>query len=260
MFRKIILSVLSCVASATVAQAGHLELVAELSDEQRTAVQQKFADPYISASKENAGLTWVESVRVAYPHLRPLKTIKYTTMLAQRITEGQAQLIAQSYINSAKTLAVNEIQTTPFMNWQESPTRIIERRSSVDYPDEIISTHGEAVYCTLETSLTSNPNTLCVLQQHVIKELRPEIENLAYNSNSFGSIAFGRTGFFEEKGLENNRNWLAIGEMEKEIGRLSSQSGHLILTFTSFKLNYIEDNGEIKFSIPFNLTDQQVSQ
>lgn len=251
MLKKFTLNVLSFVSLATVAQAGHLELVAELSKDQRAAVAKKFVEPYVSTTRQ--GLTWAGNIQVRYPHLRPLEDMQYTTTLADCIAEEQAQLIAQTYIDSAKSLAVKEISTTPFINTMEPSYYVVGRRSSLEYPETIISPDEEAVVCDLETSLTSNPKTLHYLQQKVIEELGSQVEDLKGKSDSFGFIAFGKTRFFEDKNFGDNSSWTALGEMDKKICLLSSKLDPLTLTFTTFNLRYIEDDGEIKFSMPFNL-------
>lgn len=259
MHKKFILSVLSFTSLLTAVQAGELVLEAELSEEQKAGVIRKFVAPFVTDMKPNnqAGLIEIEGGLIRYPHLQPLKTMRYTTTLAFKVDEKEAGLIAEAYIKNAKLLKINEISTSPFLYVGEPCYETVPVRSSLNDPGLSSSDGKEVKYHALEISATSNPEILHTLKNKVVKELGSRIEGLQNKSDSFGSICFARTGFFESK---DDPEWpsegyrFELGKMHNKIYHHSVNGDPLTLTFTKINLKYIDDKNKEIFTHSIDLS------
>jgi hypothetical protein len=126
MYKKFFLSLLSFASLATVAQAGHLELTADLSEEQKAVVCKKFVEPYQEKYQGEyfnvvIGKGFNESVVGLYrPYITPLKEMSFNTTLASNIQVDEAKMIAKAYIDIANKSGANKVSTSPYLNGNES--------------------------------------------------------------------------------------------------------------------------------------------
>jgi hypothetical protein len=226
-----------------------LVLEAELSEEQRVAIQHKFVEPYVKDWQKIKAKS-KEGAYIVSPQLEALETMKYTIPLISGIEAEEIDRIVAAYIAGAKAMGLQEISFTPCMPYslgKLSGWRAIEGEKYGDGSE----TWDSETYLVPPSVLTKP------WDQAFLKEMGDE--GKAFRGKlcgQHGSISYARTVDYRDHSptVEEKAVWSGRTDfMCQRIDFLSSQTDPVPLTFNTFTFKYVEE-GETVWTWPLDLT------